>query len=109
MQGSASLREDVRQPPYLCPVDLAKVLEATGVKRVRSNRRKMKGRADGDDEDNVMSKEEQQDQRAQRERQRQRYEALLEVCNRHRETGMFAAFGAWIRERLREEGKLMRR
>lgn len=29
MQGSASLREDVRQPPYLCPVDLAKVLEAT--------------------------------------------------------------------------------
>ena len=30
MQGSASLAEDVRQPPYLCPVDLAKVLRATG-------------------------------------------------------------------------------
>ncbi|KAL3438235.1 hypothetical protein BDV09DRAFT_118585 [Aspergillus tetrazonus] len=30
MQGSASLAEDARQPPYLCPVDLAKVLAATG-------------------------------------------------------------------------------
>jgi len=30
MQGSGSLAEDARQPPYLCPVDLAKVLQATG-------------------------------------------------------------------------------
>ncbi|KAK4982753.1 hypothetical protein LTR50_007597 [Elasticomyces elasticus] len=30
MQGTASLTEDGRQPPYLCPVDLAKVLKATG-------------------------------------------------------------------------------
>ena len=30
MQGSSSLAEDARQPPYLCPVDLFKVLEATG-------------------------------------------------------------------------------
>jgi archaemetzincin len=30
MQGSASIIEDARQPPYLCPVDLAKVLKATG-------------------------------------------------------------------------------
>lgn len=30
MQGSASLREDARQPPYICPVDLAKMLIATG-------------------------------------------------------------------------------
>ncbi|KAJ0423525.1 hypothetical protein BJY00DRAFT_321662 [Aspergillus carlsbadensis] len=29
MQGSASLTEDMRQPPYLCPVDLAKVLAST--------------------------------------------------------------------------------
>ena len=29
MQGTSSLAEDVRQPPYLCPVDLAKVLKAT--------------------------------------------------------------------------------
>jgi archaemetzincin len=30
MQGSASVREDARQPPYLCPIDEAKVLRATG-------------------------------------------------------------------------------
>jgi archaemetzincin len=30
MQGTASIIEDSRQPPYLCPIDLAKVLRATG-------------------------------------------------------------------------------
>jgi archaemetzincin len=30
MQGTANMVEDARQPPYLCPVDLAKVLRATG-------------------------------------------------------------------------------
>ncbi|CZR56958.1 uncharacterized protein PAC_06847 [Phialocephala subalpina] len=30
MQGSASIIEDARQPPYLCPVDLAKMVTATG-------------------------------------------------------------------------------
>jgi archaemetzincin len=29
MQGSASIVEDARQPPYLCPVDSAKLLRAT--------------------------------------------------------------------------------
>ena len=31
MQGTASIVEDARQPPYLCPVDLSKVLRATRV------------------------------------------------------------------------------
>lgn len=30
MQSTASTAEDVRQPPYLCPVDLVKVLQVTG-------------------------------------------------------------------------------
>jgi archaemetzincin len=30
MQGTASLVEDARQPPYLCPVDLAKLMAAVG-------------------------------------------------------------------------------
>lgn len=30
MQGSASIVEDARQPPYLCPIDLEKVIKATG-------------------------------------------------------------------------------
>ena len=30
MQGTAHMQEDSEQPPYLCPVDLSKVLRATG-------------------------------------------------------------------------------
>ncbi|KAK4565743.1 hypothetical protein LTR86_003592 [Recurvomyces mirabilis] len=32
MQGTARLPEDARQPPYLCPIDTAKLLHATGAK-----------------------------------------------------------------------------
>ncbi|KAE8378633.1 hypothetical protein BDV26DRAFT_186542 [Aspergillus bertholletiae] len=38
MQGSASLAEDARQPPYLCPVDLTKVLCATGATAAERDR-----------------------------------------------------------------------
>ena len=31
MQGTASMAEDVRQPPYLCPVDLAKIQRTIGL------------------------------------------------------------------------------
>ena len=31
MQGTASMGEDVRQPPYLCPVDLAKIHRTIGL------------------------------------------------------------------------------
>jgi archaemetzincin len=34
MQSTAHLLEDARQPPYLCPVDLAKLLNATGATEV---------------------------------------------------------------------------
>ncbi|GMF80983.1 hypothetical protein BDV35DRAFT_366350 [Aspergillus flavus] len=30
MQGTGSIQEDARQPPYICPVDQAKLLRATG-------------------------------------------------------------------------------
>ncbi|KAJ3771300.1 hypothetical protein FB446DRAFT_111717 [Lentinula raphanica] len=33
MQGSASLAEDARQPPYVCPVDLEKMLQACSTTR----------------------------------------------------------------------------
>ncbi|KAF8172059.1 hypothetical protein K438DRAFT_1852192 [Mycena galopus ATCC 62051] len=33
MQGTAGLAEDARQPPFLCPVDLAKMLCASGADR----------------------------------------------------------------------------
>ncbi|KAJ5780660.1 Peptidase M54 archaemetzincin [Penicillium paradoxum] len=35
MQGTVSICEDARQPPYLCPVDLAKVLCATSASALR--------------------------------------------------------------------------
>ena len=38
MQGSGSLAEDARQPPYLCPVDLAKLLDATGTEAIQRYR-----------------------------------------------------------------------
>ncbi|KAI9809563.1 MAG: hypothetical protein M1827_006798 [Pycnora praestabilis] len=40
MQGSASLAEDDRQPPYLCPVDEAKLLRALGGEGMREKREK---------------------------------------------------------------------
>lgn len=36
MQGAASVGEDLRQPPFLCPVDLRKLLAATGTARQHS-------------------------------------------------------------------------
>ncbi|CAI7574610.1 unnamed protein product [Penicillium glandicola] len=38
MQGTASIREDARQPPYLCPVDLAKLLCAASTSASRRYR-----------------------------------------------------------------------
>ncbi|KAK5139139.1 hypothetical protein LTR04_003858, partial [Oleoguttula sp. CCFEE 6159] len=38
MQGNATLAEDARQPRYLCPVDLAKVLSATGAREEKRYR-----------------------------------------------------------------------
>jgi archaemetzincin len=38
MQGTASVIEDVRQPPYICPVDLAKLQNATGAGEVKRYR-----------------------------------------------------------------------
>jgi archaemetzincin len=37
MQGTASIAEDLRQPPYLCPVDLEKLLRATGSSERKRN------------------------------------------------------------------------
>ncbi len=38
MQGTASITEDYRQPPYLCPIDLNKILRATGTTRLEQYR-----------------------------------------------------------------------
>ncbi|KAK6827047.1 hypothetical protein RU639_004505 [Aspergillus parasiticus] len=38
MQGTSSIQEDARQPPYICPVDQAKLLRATGTTEARRDR-----------------------------------------------------------------------
>ena len=74
MQGTASMAEDRRQPPYLCPVDLLKVKMAICCKTP--------------DDDKWL---------------KDRYDALLRCCQRHvgeGEGGMWAAFAGWLRGRL---------
>ncbi|KAL9130628.1 MAG: hypothetical protein Q9217_001242 [Psora testacea] len=82
MQSTASMAEDQRQPPYLCPVDLSKLGRAicdTGDKEG-------KGQAAGDVE----------------KWERERYEKLLEFCKERDEVGLWRGFGGWLRGRLRD-------
>ncbi|KAF9485815.1 hypothetical protein BDN70DRAFT_916652 [Pholiota conissans] len=65
-RGSGCLKEDARQPPYLCPVDLAKMISAT------------------------------------QSTPPERYRAILAFCAKHEEVHLFAAYRAWIAERLKE-------
>ncbi|KAI9339505.1 hypothetical protein DFJ73DRAFT_947984 [Zopfochytrium polystomum] len=74
MQGSASLNEDLRQPPYLCPVCLAKLARAVA------------GPPPSPVDYLVR-----------------RYAALRRVCGRWAaDAGMFAAFDAWLGVRMAE-------
>jgi archaemetzincin len=72
MQSTANLTEDARQPPYLCPVDLSKILIATG------EALGIEGKSD----------------------EMQRYEALLGYCENRENVHLFAALGSWIRGQL---------
>lgn len=93
MQGSASLAEDARQPPYLCPVDLAKLKHAVLFKKEKKNKKKEdKDKDEQDGEVWVL----------------ERYRALERFCIRMRERdgeegigGFWGAFSTWIKGRLR--------
>jgi archaemetzincin len=76
MQGTAGMAEDVRQPPYLCPVCLTKV--TLGIKDIRS-----------------------QGETAA-EYQTERFAGLSQICARWRRVGMFAGFQAWISAQVAE-------
>ncbi|KAH7150370.1 hypothetical protein B0J13DRAFT_583635 [Dactylonectria estremocensis] len=79
MQGTAGMAEDMRQPPYLCPICLSKLSWALclfvgpGV---------------------VVN--------LQREYVEQRYNALQAFCEDWTHVGMFAGYQAWISGRLEE-------
>ncbi|KAG5644538.1 hypothetical protein DXG03_008192 [Asterophora parasitica] len=86
MQGSASLVEDARQPPYLCPVDLAKLLYAV-TRHIHDDT----AIATGIDESTLGAASE------------ARYRALLSFCDARAKGHLFAAYGAWIRARLAQD------
>ncbi|KAK5653235.1 hypothetical protein OQA88_9134 [Cercophora sp. LCS_1] len=73
MQSTTSVAEDVRQPPYLCPVCLAKVTRALGDANPRTR-----------EKDLTIA----------------RYEALARACDNWPDVAMFAGFQAWIIKRL---------
>lgn len=76
MQGTAGMAEDVRQPPYLCPVCLSKISYAISSELQGGN----------ESEKTIYVK--------------QRYEALIEFCRGWEDVGMFAGYAAWLQERL---------
>ena len=78
LQGTAGMSEDVRQPPYLCPVCLTKVSYAVACE-LRA----------GSEEDRKAYVGE-------------RYMRLLEFCRRRMEVAMFAGYAAWLEVRLKE-------
>lgn len=78
MQGTAGMAEDVRQPPYLCPVCLSKITHA------------------------VVSELKGHDEHRKVDYVKERCGALMKVCDRWKHVSMFAGYGAWLRARLDE-------
>ncbi|KAI1338813.1 hypothetical protein F5Y15DRAFT_98656 [Xylariaceae sp. FL0016] len=80
LQGTAGMAEDVRQPPYLCPVCLSKVQHAVAYE--------LQGRGDDGKSEYV----------------RERYAAIVALCDSWKHVALFAGYGAWIRGRLEDLG-----
>jgi archaemetzincin len=73
MQGTAGLLEDCRQPPYLCPVCLAKLSYTVAGETAKVGT--------GGAESSYME---------------ERYRALEAFCAARTSTGMYAGFHAWL-------------
>ncbi|KAF2972559.1 hypothetical protein GQX73_g906 [Xylaria multiplex] len=78
MQGTSGMAEDVRQPPYLCPVCLEKVAHAIACELQLHN------------------------QTGKEDYTKERYRAIAEFCEAWKHVDLFAAYGAWIRGRLQQ-------
>lgn len=76
MQSTTDMAEDLRQPPYLCPVCLAKLSHKVAVE--------LQGGSEAASGAYVLA----------------RYEALAQVCDRWKAVGLFAGFQAWLRARI---------
>lgn len=98
MQGCASLAEDARQPPYLCPVDLAKLKHAVFYAPSAGDLKKEK-----------KNKKKEKDEQDEKEWTEEMYRALERVCGRMRQGdgeggtgGFWDAFSIWLKGRLHE-------
>ncbi|KAI1078798.1 hypothetical protein F5B20DRAFT_546145 [Whalleya microplaca] len=78
MQSTAGMTEDVRQPPYLCPVCLSKISYM------------------------VACELEARDEAGKEEYIKERYRSIAGFCDLWKGVGMFAGYGAWIRARLEQ-------
>lgn len=72
MQGTAGLAEDARQPPYLCPVDMAKLMKATAESRGRPG-------------NGLTSNAE-----------LARYDAVRTFCEKRKNDRLFGPWAAWL-------------
>ncbi|KAK7756334.1 hypothetical protein SLS62_001560 [Diatrype stigma] len=88
MQGTAGMAEDVRQPPYFCPVCLGKLSHAVAGELLEARY----GHGDGVGND---------DDGRKRKYVRERYERIAEFCDGWKgKNGLFAGYEAWVRARL---------
>ncbi|KAI0887753.1 uncharacterized protein GGS22DRAFT_88646 [Annulohypoxylon maeteangense] len=78
MQSSSCMAEDLRQPPYLCPVCLGKVSHAIACE--------LEGR----------------DEAGKYEYVKDRYRSIADFCDSWKHVGLFAGYGAWLRARLEQ-------
>jgi archaemetzincin len=76
MQSTAGVAEDVRQPPYLCPVCMSKVSYMAGVELLQGSEESRKDYLE------------------------ERYQALESFCNRWKHVGLFAGYQAWLKIQL---------
>ncbi|KAI8955327.1 hypothetical protein F4801DRAFT_324203 [Xylaria longipes] len=78
MQGTSGMAEDVRQPPYLCPVCLEKVAYA------------------------IACELQARDQAGKEEYIKERYKATADFCESWKHVDLFAAYSAWTRAQLQQ-------
>lgn len=113
MQSTASMAEDVRQPPYLCPVCLRKVTHAIAVEllgggtsgkdcKAASNTRKKTKK--GIDQSSAAGESASAGGGGEKEVRTaymvQRYTVIAEFCEKWIGVGMFAGYRAWALARI---------
>ncbi|KAF4978268.1 hypothetical protein FZEAL_5325 [Fusarium zealandicum] len=87
MQSTANMAEDVRQPPYLCPVCLNKVAYSmVGEAVIKSRGTQKEVRRNAVEAQWVVES----------------YQQMQLFCERNNSVGMFGGYRAWLGERLRE-------